>query len=308
MYKFSIVVPCLNEEKNIEFFSKEIKLLLDGKYNFSILFIDDGSIDDTWNVITNLKKKFPFINGIKLSRNFGKDNAICCGLSNIKDEDFIITIDADLQHPPEKIQEMINLWENNNKIVNTFRINQQENNIREIGSKFFYYIMNKFSDIVILSKTTDFALIDSSVVRQFNQISENNKQFRSLISWLGFKKISIPIKINSRKNDKSKFGLLILIKLAINNFSSFSIFPIKIISYMGIIMSFVTLIISVLIIVNKIFFSNSLLIGNQVILIFVQIFLTGLTLISVGFLGLYINKILNNSNNRPSYIVEKRTD
>ena len=308
MYKFSIVVPCLNEEKNIEFFSKKIKLLLDGKYNFSILFVDDGSIDDTWNVITELKKKFSFINGIKLSRNFGKDNAICCGLNNIKDEDFVITIDADLQHPLEKIEEMINLWENDNKIVNTFRINQQENNIREIGSKLFYYIMNKFSDIVILSKTTDFALMDGSVVKKFNQISENNKQFRSLISWLGFKRISIPIKIDSRKNDKSKFNLLMLIKLAINNFSSFSIFPIKIISYLGVIMSFVTLIISVAIIVNKIFFNNSLLIGNQVILIFVQIFLTGLILISVGFLGLYINKILNNSNNRPSYIIEKRTD
>jgi polyisoprenyl-phosphate glycosyltransferase len=308
MYKFSIVVPCLNEEKNIEPFSKKIKLLLDGKYNFSILFIDDGSIDGTWNVITDLKKKFPFIKGIKLSRNFGKDNAICCGLSNIKDEDFIITIDADLQHPPEKIEEMIKLWENDNKIVNTFRTNQQENNIREIGSKLFYIIMNKFSDIIITTKTTDFVLIDKNIIKQFNQITESNKQFRALISWLGFKRISIPIEINERKNNKSNYTYKLLIKLAINNFSSFSTYPLKIITYIGIFMSLMSLIISTGISINKIFFNNSLSIGFQAILLVIQIFLTGLILTSMGILGLYVNKILNNSNNRPSYIIEKKTD
>ena len=110
MYNFTIVVPCFNEENNVEKFTKITKSLLQDKYNYKILFIDDGSKDRTWANIENLKKNFSFINAIKLTKNFGKENALTCGLDNIKDEDFLISIEADLQHPIEKIEEMIGLW------------------------------------------------------------------------------------------------------------------------------------------------------------------------------------------------------
>jgi dolichol-phosphate mannosyltransferase len=306
LYNFTIIAPCLNEEKNIENFINVTQSLFKNKYNFKILFVDDGSIDNTWNIIENLKKNFSFINAIKLSKNFGKENAIACGLNNIEDEDFIITADTDLQHPLDKIEDMIELWKKGNKIVNTYRVNITENNLREIGSKLFYLIFKKFTDLSIVAKTTDFILIDKEIVKKFNAIPEVNKQFRTLINWLGFKKINIPIKINSRKYGNSKYNLTNLFRLAINNFTSFSIFPLKLIGYLGLIMIIFSIVLIIIIGFDKIFLTNILNVKIQSVLIIIQILLTGLILSSIGFLGVYISKILNNTNNRPSYIIEKK--
>jgi dolichol-phosphate mannosyltransferase len=308
MYNFSIIVPCLNEEKNIEHFTKTAESLLKKKYNFKIIFIDDGSTDNTWNVIENIKKNFSFIHGVKLSKNFGKENAICCGLNNIKDEDFIITIDSDLQHPLEKIEEMIDLWKDGYKIINTYRKNRTEGSFREFGSTLYYFFIKKFTDLSIISQTTDFILIDKDVVKNFNQIPESNKQFRALINWLGFKKINLPIEINSRIYEKSKYDLIKLLRLAINSFTSFSIFPIKFVGYLGLLMTTLSAITIAISILEKIFFFKFIRIGNQSLLILIQILLTGLILSAVGFLGIYISKILNNTNNRPNYIIEKNTE
>jgi dolichol-phosphate mannosyltransferase len=308
MYNFSIIVPCLNEEKNIEHFTITAESLLKKKYNFKIIFIDDGSTDNTWNVIENIKKNFSFIHGVKLSKNFGKENAICCGLNNIKDEDFIITIDSDLQHPLEKIEEMIDLWKDGYKIINTYRKNRTEGSFREFGSTLYYFFIKKFTDLSIISQTTDFILIDKDVVKNFNQIPESNKQFRTLINWLGFKKINLPIEINSRIYEKSKYDLIRLLRLAINSFTSFSIFPIKLVGYLGLLMTTLSALTIAISILDKIFFFKLIRIGNQSLLILIQILLTGLILSSIAFLGVYISKILNNTNNRPNYIIEKTTE
>ena len=308
MYNFSIIVPCLNEEKNIEHFTITAESLLKKKYNFKIIFIDDGSTDNTWNIIENIKKNFSFIHGVKLSKNFGKENAICCGLNYIKDEDFIITIDSDLQHPLEKIEEMIDLWKDGYKIINTYRKNRTEGSFREFGSTLYYFFIKKFTDLSIISQTTDFILIDKDVVKNFNQIPESNKQFRTLINWLGYKKINLPIEINSRIYEKSKYDLIRLLRLAINSFTSFSIFPIKLVGYLGLIMTTLSAVTIAISILDKFFFLELIRIGNQSLLILIQILLTGLILSSIAFLGVYISKILNNTNNRPNYIIEKKTE
>jgi dolichol-phosphate mannosyltransferase len=308
MHNFSIIVPCQNEEKNIEKFVVKVESLLKDKYNFKILFIDDGSLDNTWNIIENIKKRSSFISGIKLSKNFGKENAICCGLNNIKNEDFIITADADLQHPLEKIEEMINLWKNGYKIINTYRTNQTENNLREVGSKLFYFFIKKFSDLTIVSKTTDFILIDKEVVKKFNEINEANKQYRTLINWLGFKKANLPIKIHVREDGISKYKLNNLLNLALNNITSFSAFPLKIIAYIGLSMTVCMFFILLIIFMNKLIFNGNLGVKIESILIIIQILLTGIILSSISFLGIYIRKIVNNTNNRPSYIIEKNID
>jgi len=305
LYNFSIVTPCLNEERNIENFVQKIDLLFQNKYDFKLLFVDDGSTDKTWHKIEDLKKKYHFINGIKLSRNFGKENALTCGLNNIKKEDFIITIDADLQHPLDEIEKMIQLWKDGYKIINTFRTNVTENNFREIGSKFFYFLIKKFTNLTDMTKTTDFILIDREIVKKFNDIPEVNKQFRVLVNWLGFKKINVPININARIEGKSKYNFIRLFKLALNNLTSFSLFPLKLIGYLGILMSILSLLIIFSAVMNKIFFSNSLNIGINSIFVTIQILLTGILLCSITFLGIYISKILNNTNNRPNYIIEK---
>lgn len=308
MYNFTFIVPCFNEEDNIEKFVKKTKLLFQDKYNYKVLFIDDGSEDKTWTIIENLKNNFSFINGIKLSKNFGKENAICCGLNNIKDDDFIITIDVDLQHPLEQVKKMIDLWKNGYQIVNTYRINRTESVLREIGSKFFYFFFKIFNDMTILSKATDFILIDKKVVKKFNEISEVNKQYRMLINWLGFKKCHLPIKINLRTSGQSKYKLNSLFKLAVGSITSFSSLPLKIIAFIGVTMTLTMLVILVTVLIDKFFFDNNMRASLQSLLIIIQILLTGLILTSISFLGVYIHKIINNTNGRPSYIIEKKIE
>jgi len=308
MIKFSIIVPCMNEEKNIEKFIIKTRSLFANKYNFKIIFIDDGSVDGTWKLIKNLKEKNSFISGIKLSRNFGKENAIECGLKNIKDEDFVITIDADLQHPLERIEDMINLWLQGYKIINTYRINSDKFFFRKFISKTFYFLINHFTNLKIQTSETDFMLLDKYVVSKYNQMNEKDKQYRSLINWMGFKKTSIPIKIDFREGGKSKYKLITLLKLAINILVSYSLYPFKFIAYLGAIMfslSFATLLI---VLIDKVFLFNSLLVSYNSIILLIQIILTGLILISVSLLAIYLNKILENTLSRPNYLIEEEID
>jgi dolichol-phosphate mannosyltransferase len=308
MHNFLIIVPCLNEEKNIEKFIIKSKSLFDEKYNFKILFVDDGSSDYTWELIKKFRKKFSFIRGIKLSRNFGKENAISCGLNNFNDVEFVVTIDADLQHPLEKIEEMINLWTKGYKIINTYRLNSDRHIFRNFLSWLFYAFIKKFTNIKISNNSTDFILLDNEIVKKYNELKENDKQYRSLVNWLGYKKILLPIKINFRTEDKSKYRFGSLLRLAANIIVSYSLFPFRLLSYLGLMMFLIILFLLIIIIINKLFFLNSLLVSTNSIILLVQICLTGLILISISLLGVYLNKILQNTFVRPSYLIEEKTD
>jgi glycosyltransferase involved in cell wall biosynthesis len=303
-----MVVPCRNEEKNLENFVNKAETLFKDKYNFKILFIDDGSSDETWNLIKSLNKKFIYVKGIRLTRNFGKENAINCGIQHAEDNDFIIIIDADLQHPMEKIDEMISLWCKGNKIVSTYKVLLKYKNFRYLMTKIFYFFLNKFLEFKTKPNMTDFTLLDKEIVKKYNAINESNKQFRFLLGWLGYRKIELPIQINQRNFDKTKFNLFNLSKFAIDIISSFSLFPFKIIGYLSLIMIFSNLILLIFFILNKIFFKNSFLIGNYAILVIIQIILTGLILLCVSILAIYLKPILNNSLSRPSYIIEEKTN
>jgi len=308
MHNFLIIVPCHNEEKNIEKFIIKSKSLFDEKYNFKILFIDDGSSDYTWELIKKFRKKFSFIRGIKLSRNFGKENAISCGLNNFNDVEFVVTIDADLQHPLEKIEEMINLWTKGYKIINTYRINSDRYIFRNFLSWLFYVFIKKFTNIKISNNSTDFILLDKEIIKKYNELKENDKQYRSLVNWLGYKKILLPIKINFRTEDKSKYSFGSLLRLAANIIVSYSLFPFRLFSYLGLMMFLISLFLVIIIIINKLFFLNSLFVSTNSIILLVQICLTGLILISISLLGVYLNKILQNTFARPSYLIEEKTD
>jgi len=303
---FLVIAPCQNEEHNIKKFIEEINFLKQkNNYNLSLLLVDDGSTDKTWETINQEKKNNYNLKAIKLSKNFGKDSAIDAGINYAnEDYDFYIIIDSDLQHPIEKIKDLIKKHDDENyKIVTTHRIDLKEGFYREFFSNLFYKILSKISDVNIISKTTDFMLISKNVREQYLLLKEKNKSFRVLINWIGFKKTSLPININLRKYGKSKFNFIVLLRLALNVFSSFSIFPIKIIAYFGCFMSLITFLFLLLSFSN--FFLKFTVISYQTNFIVIQIFLTGLTMTSVGLLGLYVSKILDNTNNRPNYIIEE---
>jgi glycosyltransferase involved in cell wall biosynthesis len=307
-HKILYVVPCYNEEKNIDNVIKSIleKTSSIKNYDADFCFVDDGSTDNTWSVITKLRNHYNNIYGIKLSKNFGKESAIDAGLNFIKEDySFYIIIDADNQHPTNAIIKLIEIYEKEKlDIVNTHRIDENEGFIREMFSKLFYFLLSRYSEIKIISKTTDFMLISKKVRNEFIKINEIDKTFRILIHWMGFKKKSIPIKINKRFKGKSKYNLFILTRLAINTLYSFSIFPIKIISYIGLFMSFIAFLFLILALIN--FIINITIITWQTIIIFTLVLLSGLTMASVGLLGIYVYKILIYTNKRPNYIIETK--
>ena len=305
--KCLIIIPCYNEDSNISRIHKYIsKNKILQKYEYHFCFIDDGSVDNTWIEINKLVKEFNFVHGLKLSKNFGKDSAIEAGL-NLDDENYLfyIIIDADSQHPTEKIDDLIRLFEEEKlDIVNTHRIDNNEGFIRELFSKLFYFTLTKFSEIKIISKTTDFMLINKTVRDEFIKIREINKTFRIIINWMGYSKKSIPIEIKERYKGNSKFNFFSLTRLALNTLYSFSIFPIKAIGYLGIMMSIISIISLIIIILN--FILKFTIVSWQTIIIFVLVLLCGLIMISVGLLGIYVYKILIYTNSRPNFIVAKK--
>ena len=303
--KFYIIVPCFNEEKNIDLFTKEAVTILKKYNNYKIIFIDDGSSDQTWSKIESLYKTNPNVNGIKLSKNFGKESAIEAGLSKLEklsEYDFAIIIDSDLQHPINKIPELINEWKNDYKIVTTFKKNNVENFLRKIGSDLFYYFMTNYSDVKFITKNTDFMLLDKDIIKIFNKLIEKKKSLKTFINWTGYKNKSLEVEIIKRYHGKSKYNFFNLFRTAINAITSFSLFPIKVVGYMGLIMSTISIIFILLFILSN--WLNFIPISIQTIIIIFNIFLTGITLSALGLLGIYISRIHEGLMDRPNFIIE----
>lgn len=298
----SIIVPCFNESKNIELFKK--KLDENNLSNYQLYYIDDGSTDDTWEQIIIQSKKDTKVYGIRLLRNFGKNSAILAGLKN-QSSDFSIIVDCDLQHPLEKIPEMIEYYNNGYKIVSTVRDGNKEGFLRELGSKIFYFLMRNFSDVKYYFRTTDFMLIDKEIINFFLLIPEEDKNIKNFIYWSGYKKKEIKIEINQRSHGISKFSLYKLFKLSINHFASFSILPLKLIGYLGIILvSISILLLFYIFIVN--FFRLSFISIQTIIIIFNSLF-TGMTMIAIGLLAIYVARIDKHLMQRPKYIISEKT-
>jgi dolichol-phosphate mannosyltransferase len=298
----SIIVPCFNESKNIELFKK--KLDENNLSNYQLHYIDDGSTDDTWEQIIIQSKKDTKVYGIRLLRNFGKNSAILAGLKN-QSSDFSIIIDCDLQHPLEKIPEMIEYYNNGYKIVSTLRDGDKEGFFRELGSKLFYFFMRNFSDIKYYFRTTDFMLIDKEIINFFLSIPEDDKNIKNFIYWSGYRKKELTIEINQRSYGVSKFNLYKLFKLSINHFASFSILPLKLIGYLGLTLSLISiLLLFYSFVVN--FFRLSIVSIQTIIIIFNSLF-TGVIMMAIGLLGIYIARIDKQLMQRPNYIIAEKT-
>jgi glycosyltransferase involved in cell wall biosynthesis len=306
--KFLYVIPCYNEEENINSIFKSIleNTTSIENYEADFCFVDDGSTDNSWPKIIELHNNNNNVYGIKLSKNFGKESAIDAGLNFARENySFYIIIDADNQHPTNKIISLIETYEKEKlDIVNTHRIDKNEGFLRETFSKLFYFLLRNFSEIKIISKTTDFMLLNKKVRNEFIKIKEINKTFRILINWMGFKKKSIPIVINKRYLGKSKFSFLNLTRMALNTLYSFSIIPIKVVGYFGVLMSILSFVSLMFVLINLIF--GLTIITWQTVIILILILLSGLTMTSVGLLGIYVYKILNYTNKRPNFIIDTK--
>ena len=305
MKTISILIPAYNEEEVLEHLYQRLgKLANNNKsYNFEFLFVNDGSRDDTLEIIKDYAKIDDRISYINLSRNFGKEIAMIAGLDNVKGDATVI-IDADLQDPPELIPKMIKYWEDGFDDVYAKRLSRDgETWFKKTSSTLFYKILQKATHIPIQIDTGDFRLLDRRCVEALKQIRESERYTKGMFSWIGYKKKEITYNRDPRAAGTSKWNYLKLVNLAIDGITSFTTMPLRISSVFGILISFIAFIFLLILLIKTIIFGDS--VAGYPSMMAVILFLGGLQLLSLGIIGEYIGRIFNETKNRPLYFIEE---
>ena len=301
--KLSIVVSVYNEEQTIELFYNELKKVLNEMViNHEIVFVNDGSVDNSLSIMRNIASKDSNVRIINFSRNFGHEAAMLAGIDNSKG-DIIICMDADLQHPPSLLPHMLEKYCEGNDIVLTKRLkNQGVKKGRKILTSFYYYILNNISQLEIEPNVSDFFLISREVaIILKNQFRENIRFLRGLILIMGFKKTYLEFVAPKRSAGKSKYSILKLFRLSFSSIAAFSNIPL----YFGIIIGLTTSLFSFLVITYSIImkFLGHTPPGYTTIVVLVS-FLFSVVFLLIGILGYYIGIILTEVKKRPIYIIK----
>jgi dolichol-phosphate mannosyltransferase len=299
--KLTIVIPVFNECENISIIIDKLVNILVDCIKFEVVFVDDGSTDGTLAEIKRISKLKNNIFYLSFSRNFGHQNALRAGLSS-SDGDCVVTMDGDLQHPPELIPEMIKKWRQGFDIVFTTREDNVETGmLKQITASYYYRIINKIADIELQHGAADFRLMTRNVVQEINRFDERAIFYRGLVSWLGYKQCKLSYTAGHREFGNSKYSLTKMIALAINGIVSFSLFPLRAAAVIGLLMatgSFVYVLYAILI---K-FCTDNAVSGWLSIMAGIY-FLGGVQLVFLGLFGEYIGKIFMEVRRRPNYII-----
>ncbi len=298
----SIVIPAYNEESNIELVIQRLVKVMDATYeNYEILLVDDGSTDASLVRIKQLAAQNHTLKFISLSRNFGHQNALKAGLDYAKGE-AVISMDADLQHPPELILEFLKLWKEGYDVVYSIRKDNSETSLsKRSTSNMFYRILNSLSDIKIETGVADFRLMNRKVLNVLTNLNENELFIRGLVSWIGFKQIGIEYRPEKRLSGESKYTLIKMFRFALQGITSFSIRPLYIATYLGIGFSLLSILLYIPYILIS-FYSGHVVSGWSSVLATV-VFLGGLQLMILGIIGIYLGKLFMQAKNRPTYII-----
>lgn len=302
----SIIIPVYCEEKVVEECYKRIKTTMDSlaSYDYELIFVDDGSYDDTLSILEQIAAHDTKVKIISLSRNFGHQIAITAGLDRASG-DTAVVIDADLQDPPELIPKMLEKWEKGYQVVYAKRTAREgERRLKRWTASLFYWLLNKLTDIKIPQNTGDFRLMDRKVVLEMRKMKERNRFVRGLSSWVGFSQIGVEYKRNQRYAGETKYSLRKMLKFAFDGIFSFSQKPLKIALNIGFFSIFVGLLLIIYVFLGKIFFPDITVPGWASLLIAV-VFFGGVQLFTIGIIGEYIGRIYDEIKNRPLYIIKK---
>lgn len=301
----SIIIPVYNEEKNIPLFYERIQAILNSSsYLWELVFINDGSRDKSFDELEKISREDGRVRVIDFSRNFGKEVAVTAGINQCAGNACVI-LDADLQHPIEKIPEFIEKWEKGAEVVIGVRKkNKGEGLVKKIGSYFFYKMINRISDMEIITRATDFRLLDRVVIDEFNKLTEKNRMTRALIDWLGFHREYIYFEANERIHGAPSYSFLKLMRLAFNSMISFSFFPLRLAGYLGIAITIISALLGIFMFITN-YVTRSLNFSGSAILAVIILFLIGIVLICLGFIALYIANIHTEVSGRPMYIIRK---
>jgi polyisoprenyl-phosphate glycosyltransferase len=303
-FSVSVVVPCYNEESGISELYRQLKDVLAAYPDYKILFVDDGSSDQTVQTIEALAEKDERVKLIVLSRNFGHQLALKAGLDHATG-DCVISLDADLQHPPQLIPELIKKWQEGYEVVYTIRRDTAKTSFfKRITARFFYWIASKLSSVEVHPGAADFRLLDRTVVDVLKECRENYLYLRGLVSWAGFRQTSLEYEPNERFAGKTKYSTRKMIRFALAGITSFSIRPLQLSLVLGIIIAGLAFLYGLYVIYIYTFTDQA--VAGWASTTASVLFIGGIQLIVLGILGEYIGKNFMESKKRPVYVVRKR--
>jgi len=304
----SIIVPIYNESANITPLYRAVSSQLkDLDYEYELLFIDDGSNDDSLTRLAKIAKRDPRVRVLEFARNFGKESAVTAGM-HAAAGDAVILMDADLQHPPDRVKQFVEKWEKGSDVVvGLRRYSSEEGWLKRKMSAMFYRLFGMVSDTDITPHATDFRLLDRSVVNTYNELSEHSRITRGLIDWLGFRRSYIRFEAPPRLHGKATYSFKKLFKLAIDTFTAHSLAPLKFAGYLGLTILIVSGPLGLYIVYDK-YIADSMSGFNftgTALLAVIILFLVGIILGALGLISLYVARIHEEVMGRPLYVVRR---
>ena len=302
----SIIIPCHNEAANLEaLYAAFMTAIAPAPETYEFIFVDDGSSDGTVQLIRALATKQPNIRLIELTRNFGKEIAVTAGLQAARGQ-AAITIDADLQHPPALIPDLIAAWRNGAEVVVGVRKTRGRHApvLKRAGSAMFYGVMNAITDLQIRAGASDYRLLDRIVIDEFNRFTERGRLTRGLIDWLGFRRAFVTFIPARRHAGTAAYSYAKLVSLFTTSVISMSFFPLRIAGYIGLVITTISGPLGLFILVERFILHDPLGLGftGPAILAVILLFLSGIILISLGLMALYIATIHTEVMNRPLFV------
>jgi len=299
----SVVVPCFNEGTGLLQFHSRLSAVLERLHiSFEVLYINDGSMDDTLDVLRFLRSQDSRVGLIDLSRNFGKEIALTAGIDHAQGS-AVIVIDADLQDPPECMPDMIGAWRNGYDVVSMRRVDRSSDTaFKRISAACFYRLMSYLSSVDIPENVGDFRLLSRRAVNALKKLPERNRYMKGLFAWIGFSSIELPYRRDPRYAGDTKMPFLKLAGLALDGITSFSIAPLRLASAAGSLLASGALLFAIPLLTREWLYNDP--VGAYPALLMTVAFLGGLQLIAVGLLGEYVGRLLAESKRRPLYLVD----
>lgn len=303
--RLSVVIPAFDEEGNLNFLYDEIAGTLSGAIeSWEIVLVDDGSRDATWEVIQQLNLKDSRVRGLRLSRNFGHQFALLAGLRHARGL-AVVTMDADLQHPPQVIPALLEEWRRGAKIVRTVRIDHLEiSAVKKFTSQAFYRVYSFLSGEKLAAGVADFRLLDRQVVNELLKLREDRLFMRGLVHWLGFPSSKVEFRCRQRFSGRTKYSFRRMVSFAWSAITAFSLVPLRMAIIIGLISSAAAFLIGLYAVWAKLFTTRT--VPGWTTTVSVISFLFGVLFLQLGIVGEYIGRILEEVRGRPRYIVSER--
>lgn len=301
----TVLIPCYNEEESFPMLCERLRNVADGltEYNFEFLFIDDGSSDSTASLMKAEREKDRRVSYVTLSRNYGKETAMCAGFDYAKG-DAVVIMDADLQHPPELIGQMAKLWSEGYDDVYAKRTSRKgESFIKKFFTRIYYRFMQRSTRYPVYPDVGDFRLLDRRCIEAIKKLRETQRNTKNLFAWIGYKKIAIEYEVAERQAGKSKWSFMSLVNLAIDGITSSTTAPLRLSMLFGIFFLIAAFIYMLVIIIKAIAWGIDT--PGYSSLMVIVLFIGGVQLFSLGVISEYLGKIFNESKGRPVYFADE---